>query len=93
MLPELPTSKKQDFAELGFGSWLELIAPAKTPPDVVAGLNANSRKSVRAAEVKSMLVKPAVRVTGTSSDKLVSIDNADSPKWGMAVAATSLKTD
>jgi tripartite-type tricarboxylate transporter receptor subunit TctC len=51
-LPEVPT-----VAELGnpgyeIDVWFGLFAPAKTPPDIVARLNAESRKYLQSAEAK-----------------------------------------
>jgi tripartite-type tricarboxylate transporter receptor subunit TctC len=56
-LPEVPT-----IAEAGFPAgesifWLALLAPARTPPEVLARLNAEVNRSLQAAEMKERLAK------------------------------------
>jgi tripartite-type tricarboxylate transporter receptor subunit TctC len=92
-LPDVPTFKEQGFPDLEFGSWFGVVAPAKTPPDVVAKLQADILKAVRAPDVKAKLEETGFRVTGTSPDEFAGIISADTVKWGKAVAATGFKAD
>ena len=91
VLPDVPTFEEQGFAELEFGSWFEVVAPAKTPSDIVARLNADILKAVRAPEVKAKLEETGFRVTGTSPGEFASIISADTAKWSKTVAATGFK--
>ena len=92
-LPDVQTFEEQGFAELEFGSWFGVAAHAKTPSDIVARLNADILKVVRAPEMKAKLEETWFRVTGTSPDEFASIISADTVKWGKAVAATGFKAD
>ena len=92
-LPDVPTFKEQGFADMEFSSWFGVVAPAKTPPDVVARLNADILKAVRSADVKAKLEDAGFRVTGTSPNEFAAIISADTVKWGKAVVATGFKAD
>ena len=92
-LPDVPTFKEQGLPELEFSSWFGVVAPAKTPPEVLAKLNADILKAVRSADGKAKLEEAGFRVTGTSRDEFVRIIGADTAKWGKAVAATGFKAD
>ena len=92
-LPEVPTFKEQGYPELEFSSWFGVVAPAKTPPDVLAKLNADIVKAVRSTDGKAKLEEAGFRVTGTSREEFVRIISADTLKWGKAVAATGFKAD
>ena len=92
-LPDVPTFKEQGLPELEFSSWFGVVAPAKTPPDVLTKLNADIVKVLRSTDGKARLEDAGFRVTGTSRDEFVRIISADTAKWGKAVAATGFKAD
>lgn len=92
-LPDVPTLKEQGYASLEFSSWFGIVAPAKTPADIVARLNADIVKAVASPEGKAKLEELGFRVTGTSRDQFARIIAADTVTWGKAVAATGFKAD
>lgn len=92
-LPDVPTFKEQGLPELEFSSWFGVVAPAKTPPELLAKLNADIVKAVRSADGKTKLEEAGFRVTGTSREEFVNIIKSDTAKWGKAVAATGFKAD
>ncbi len=92
-LPDVPTIKEQGYASLEFSSWFGIVAPAKTPADIVAKLNADIVKAVASPEGKAKLEELGFRVTGTSRDQFARIIAADTVTWGKAVAATGFKAD
>ncbi len=92
-LPDVATIKEQGFPSLEFSSWFGIVAPAKTPADIVAKLNADIVKAVASPEGKAKLEEMGFRVTGTSRDQFARIIAADTVTWGKAVAATGFKAD
>ena len=92
-LPEVPTMKEQGFTNLEFSSWFGIVAPAKTPPEVVAKLNADILKVLQSSDGKAKLQEAGFQVTGTSPQQFADIIAADTTKWGKAVAATGFKAD
>lgn len=92
-LPDVPTLKEQGLANLEFSSWFGIVAPAKTPADVVAKLSADIQRAVRAADGKAKMEEAGFRVTGTSREDFARIIAADTVTWGRAVAATGFKAD
>ena len=92
-LPDVPTIKEQGYANLEFSSWFGIVAPAKTPPDIVARLNADIVKAVQSPEGRAKMEEAGFRVTGTSQQDFARIIAADTVTWGKAVAATGFKAD
>ena len=92
-LPDVPTFKEQGYADLEFSSWFGIVAPAKTPPALVAKLNADILKALTSADGRKKMEDAGFRVTGTSADEFTKIIAADTVKWGKAVAATGFKAD
>jgi tripartite-type tricarboxylate transporter receptor subunit TctC len=92
-LPDVPTIKEQGFGNLEFTSWFGIVAPAKTPADIVAKLSADVQKAVRSPEGKQKMEDAGFRVTGTTGEEFARIIRADTVTWGKAVAATGFKAD
>ena len=70
-----------------------MVAPAKTPTDVLAKLNADFVKAVRSPEGKAKLEDAGFRAIGSSREDFARSIAADTAKWGKAVAATGFKAD
>lgn len=85
--------KEQGFGNLEFSSWFGIVAPARTPAEVVSKLNADLLKVLQSGDGKARLQEAGFRVTGTSAQQFADIIAADTVKWGKAVAATGFKAD
>ena len=92
-LPDVPTIKEQGFGNLEFTSWFGIVAPARTPPDIVAKLNADIVRAVQSPEGRQKLQDAGFRVTGTSREEFARAIADDTVTWGKAVAATGFKAD
>ncbi|MDW5443250.1 tripartite tricarboxylate transporter substrate binding protein [Polaromonas sp. SM01] len=92
-LPDVPTIKEQGYPDLTFTSWFGIVAPARTPAEIVAKLSADVRKAVTAPEGRRKMEDAGFRVTGTSREEFERIIAADTVTWGKAVAATGFKAD
>ena len=60
---------------------------------MVAKLNADIQKALKAGDGAKKLEEAGFRVTGTSADEFGRIIAADTVKWGKAVAQTGFKAD
>jgi len=92
-LPEVPTIKEQGYPNLAFTAWFGIVAPAKTPPEIVRKLNADIVKAVQSAEGKQKMLDAGFRATGTSAAEFAKVIADDTQVWGKAVAATGFKAD
>ena len=89
----MPTIKEQGYPNLEFSSWFGIVAPAKTPADIVAKLSADVQKAVLSADGKAKLEEAGFRVTGTNRDDFARVIANDTATWAKAVAATGFKAD
>ena len=83
-LPDVPTFKEAGYDIVGSG-WYGVFAPAKTPADVVARLNAAIVAAVQQPQVKERLLGFGLVPTGTSAAELGRIQKADSELWAHPV--------
>jgi tripartite-type tricarboxylate transporter receptor subunit TctC len=89
----VPTFKEQGYNSLEFNSWFGIVAPAKTPPEIIAKLNADIVRAMRSPDGQKKMEDAGFRVTGTSQQDFAKTIAADTVTWGKAVAATGFKAD
>ena len=92
-LPDVPTIKEQGYPTLEFSSWFGIVAPSRTPPEILAKLSADVQKAVTDPAMRTKLEDAGFRVTGTTAEAFARIIAADTVTWGKAVAATGFKAD
>ncbi|MDB5892726.1 MAG: hypothetical protein JWQ88_257 [Rhodoferax sp.] len=92
-LPDVPTIREQGYPGLEFTSWFGIVAPARTPADIVARLNADLVRATQSPDTRAKLEEAGFRVTGTSREEFARVIAADTVTWGKAVAATGFKAD
>lgn len=92
-LPDVPTMKELGYPTLEFSSWFGIVAPAGTPPDILAKLSADVQKAVKSPDGRRRMEEAGFRVTGTTREEFARIIAADTVTWGKAVAASGFKAD
>lgn len=92
-LPDLPTIAEQGLAGFDSGSWFALFAPADTPRDVLAKLNAEVGKALNVPEVRSTLLAQGAEPSPGTPDELTKLMRDDIEKWGRVVDRIGLKME
>ena len=77
--------------ELSF--WTGIVAPAKTPADVVDRLNAAINESLRSVAVRDRLTKFNVEASAVSPKEFTDFLAVQADKWGSIVKATGIKVE
>jgi tripartite-type tricarboxylate transporter receptor subunit TctC len=65
--PELATVAEGGVAGFDSGGWLGLVAPAGTPPEVIARLNAEARRIMNLPDIRAKWAK-AVALSGAKAE-------------------------
>jgi tripartite-type tricarboxylate transporter receptor subunit TctC len=91
LMPDVPT-----FAEAGYKlavgtPWQGFFAPAGTPPELVARLNAEIRKAVGAPEVTANLLSMGCEVILSSPQEFAKLLNDDIELWARAIQVAGVK--
>ena len=96
LLPEVPTVAESGLPGLaGFeaSSWQGLFAPAGTPREVVARLNAEVVKALEAADIREFFGSQGFIVGGSTPEQFKAFIETEVPKWGRVVKAANVKID
>jgi tripartite-type tricarboxylate transporter receptor subunit TctC len=91
ILPDVPTLAEQGYPNTDASNWYALLAPAKTPPDVVAKLNKAVNDALKDPEVRDKLVKAGATPVGGTPESLGTFMKAEYDKWGRVVRDNNIK--
>src|SRR5580765_1162249 len=67
---EVPTVSESGLPGFEFNSWFTIMAPAGTPKEIIARLNAEIVKALTDPEVREKLVQQGLTIRGTSAQEL-----------------------
>jgi tripartite-type tricarboxylate transporter receptor subunit TctC len=92
-LPAVPTMRESGFSGYPSEIWFGLLAPAATPPAVVARLNAAINQCLQSADLRESFAKLGLEVKiGTASDFTAALA-ADAREWEAIVKETGIKLE
>lgn len=91
--PELPTMIESGYPGFEAGSWYGLFAPAGTPREIVARLNADMVKALRQPETRKLLSQQGAEPIGNSEAEFAAFIQAEIAKWGRVIRAAGVKVD
>jgi len=90
---EVPTFAESGLPGYELGSWHGVFAPAGTPKDVVAKLNAEIVRGIQSAATREKLQALGVDAAGTSVESFSAFVRAEVPKWAKVVKDSGAKAD
>lgn len=93
MLPNVPTMAEAGVAGFDASVWWVLLAPAKTPADIVAKLNAETLKALADTGVRERLNALGAVITPSSSADAAAFLKSESAKWEKVIRDANIKAD
>ena len=90
-LPDIPTMKEVGLPEVAIGSGVGLVAPAGTPPKIIATLNREIAAIIADKGFHERMAKIGVDVVGTTADAYAKFLHDDYEKWGKLVRAAKIE--
>lgn len=92
-LPDVPTLAESGFAGFDAPAWWAVLAPAKTPPEIISRMNEEINTALRQPEVASKLAAQGIDVrTGTPQAARTFIEN-QIDTWAKVVRDNGIKPD
>lgn len=91
--PELPTVAEAGLKGYAVDAWFGVIAPAKTPPDVVAKLSGAVMAAVKSQDVRARFDQLGYDPIGDSSADFMATIKADIEKFAKIIKAAGIKVE
>jgi tripartite-type tricarboxylate transporter receptor subunit TctC len=92
-LPEVPTIAESGYAGFDAPAWWAVLAPAKTPPEIVARLNAEINKLLDSPEVRDKLSAQGIDIIRTTPDAARVFIERQADIWAKVVKDNNIKAD
>lgn len=92
-VPDVPTVAEQGFPEYSADAWAGVFAPAGTPRDIIARLNAELNRVMVLPDVRETVSKLGMDATTMSSEDMRKFVNEDFARWGKVISSANIKIE
>ncbi len=92
-LPGVPTINESGYKGFDAVTWFGLLAPAGTPKDVIARLNAEFNKALQQADLRKKLGDEGADAAGGTPEQFAALIKDEIPRWGKVVKDSGAKVD
>ena len=92
-LPDVPTMAESGYPGFEAPAWWAILAPAKTPPDILKRMNDEVNKALKAPDIASKLAAQGIDVVGGSADSARVFVDKQMDIWAKVVKDNNIKAD
>jgi tripartite-type tricarboxylate transporter receptor subunit TctC len=93
LLPGTPTIAESGLTGYEFTSWVGVLAPARTPPEIVAALNGYFVNAIRSPEVSGRLSADGTEIIAGTPAQFAELIKAELPRWAKIVKEAGLQPE
>jgi tripartite-type tricarboxylate transporter receptor subunit TctC len=92
-MPDVPTSAEAGFPGFELEAWIGILAPAGTPPAIVATLNDAARTTLNNPQVKAALEKSGVELRYMNPTQFDATIRKDIQYWSKVIKTANITVD
>ena len=92
-LPDVPTVAESGLPGYEASVWYGVVAPAKTPRDIIVKLNAEIAKILRERGSRDKIAASDFEVTASTPEEFGDFIRAETAKWTKVVIASGARAD
>jgi tripartite-type tricarboxylate transporter receptor subunit TctC len=92
-LPNVPTINESGYKGFDAATWFGLLAPAGTPKEVVARLNAEFNKALQQPELRKKLGDEGADPAGGTPEQFAALIKDEALRWGKVVKESGARID
>lgn len=93
LVPDLPTVAEAGVPGYEVTVWFGTVAPAGTPPDVVAKINAEINRILTLPEVKERFTGGGIEIIGGTPESFGALIRKEAATWAKVVKDANIKAD
>jgi len=92
-MPDVPTVAESGLPGFEASNWFGLMAPAGTPPEIVARLNAEAAKALQDAEVRKKLDALGFEIQTGTPQEFTALLRSETEKWAKVVKTSGARLE
>ena len=89
----MPTVAEAGVPGFSLDTWIGLFVPARTPPEVVAKVNAEVNRILGLPDVRARLVPQGIDLSTGSPEDLANLVREDHARWGRVIREAGVKEE
>ncbi len=93
VLPGVPTFAESGLPGFEATVWWGVVAPAATPTDVIAKLNVEIVRALRAPEIRERFASLGAEIVGSTPEQFGEFLKSETVKWASVIKASSIRAD
>jgi tripartite-type tricarboxylate transporter receptor subunit TctC len=93
VLPDVPTLNETVMPGFEVATWQGILAPAKTPAEIVARLNAEVTKALASSEVREKLQAQGAELLGSTPEQYAAYLKSEIERWDKVVKSSGVQFD
>ena len=90
LLPDVPTIQEAGIPDFEASSWFGVVAPAGTPPEIIARLHGEIAKAVRQPAMQRFTHELGARLVGNTPEGFARFIRDERAKWGEIIRAAKI---
>jgi tripartite-type tricarboxylate transporter receptor subunit TctC len=91
IVPDLPTLDESGLPGFDVSSWFAFFVPARTPPEIIAKINADTTSVLRDAAIVQKIEQLGASIVASTPDELAAHLKREMEKWGPVVRDAQIK--
>ena len=92
-MPDVPTVAESGLPGFEASNWFGLMAPAGTPPEIVARLNAEAAKALQAPDVREKLAALGFEIQSSTPQEFTTLLKSETEKWAKVIKASGARAE
>ena len=92
-VPDLPTIAEAALPGYDASTWGGILAPAKTPKDVVMKLNTAMNAALQMDDVRARLTGAGIQIQGGTPEQFAAVIKSEVDKWGKVVKEANIQPE
>ena len=93
LMPDVPTISEQGIKGIEANSWMGVVAPAKTPPAILARMQAEISKALSDPEVMKTLSNQYMEPVGSTPTEFAAYMKEELERWGPIIKKNNIQLD
>src|SRR3954469_2786341 len=93
IMPEMPTIAESGVPGFDVSSWFGFFVPARTPQEVIAKINADTRDALVYPQVKTRFEELGADPKGSTPAELAAFLQSEIEKWGPVIREAQIRVD